>query len=167
MMYGSMRSACGRKDSADSKARDADKMRKGPKIRVEFTVIRGELHVGVDSNGLADPYIKIGKPDTARDKTQAKKWYLTTPILPKCMRPEWNYSKKANVWPGRDYNLIVELWDHNVVHKDKLVARGFLPIKYGYKEPEEIQLSLTETGAREENEIATVLLKIEKLPEKA
>ncbi|EGG24566.1 C2 domain-containing protein [Cavenderia fasciculata] len=70
----------------------ADKKKKKPTKEIKFenwlaysvTVTSAELFKATDSNGLSDPYVRVGK--VGNDGLFSKKWVLQTPAIPKIQR---------------------------------------------------------------------------------
>ncbi|EGG16340.1 hypothetical protein DFA_09370 [Cavenderia fasciculata] len=91
----------------------------------QITIMSAELYKATDSNGLSDPYVRVGK--VVSDGLFSKKWVTQTPSISKTLNPVWNYTDEFSVNTGKSSALTVELWDKDAL-KDDFIGRATLII---------------------------------------
>lgn len=82
---------------------------------LKITIVDAVLYTAADSNGLADPYVKL--------KQNGNK-LLKTKVIKKTLKPTWNESKAINVTGDNGVIRIgVEVWDQDTFAND-FMCRG-------------------------------------------
>ncbi|KAM9986069.1 hypothetical protein ACTFIZ_004323 [Dictyostelium cf. discoideum] len=92
---------------------------------VTIVYIRGEVFEPQDSNGLADPYIRIGTVKS--EGVFSKKWKSESPVCEKTLSPNWNNYEDEFIMKQTTKELVVELWDKDTL-KDDFVGRTIIDI---------------------------------------
>lgn len=117
-----------RAPAASSKTGDASSG--GAKTTAAFTikVIRALLHKAADSDGSADPYVKVGIK-----RAIVNNWLTKTKVIKKNMNPIWDHC--ATVPAGLKsvdgpLDLYMELWDEDTL-KDDFMGSATLQVYFG------------------------------------
>ncbi|EAL71004.1 hypothetical protein DDB_G0272734 [Dictyostelium discoideum AX4] len=85
----------------------------------------GKVFEAQDSNGLADPFIRIGTVKS--EGVFSKKWKSESPVCEKTLTPNWNYCEDEFIIKKTTKELVVELWDKDTL-KDDFVGRAIVDI---------------------------------------
>lgn len=85
--------------------------RPGVKLDMNITLHEGTVNEAQDSNGLADPYIKIKSGMSTLWSSKVQK---------KTLKPNWNETAtvKLSEVSGKSYSYTVELWDEDTLKDD-------------------------------------------------
>eukprot|EP01133_Synstelium_polycarpum_P020482 gene20482-24580_t len=82
----------------------------------KITLVSGTVANATDSNGLSDPYARIGK---ISPKLFESKWIFETKADPKTLTPQWNESEEVYLDIRNKHQfLIVQLWDRDMLKDD-------------------------------------------------
>ncbi|EGC29544.1 hypothetical protein DICPUDRAFT_90447 [Dictyostelium purpureum] len=84
------------------------------KSRINFFIITGKVEEAHDSNGLADPFVRIGK----KDSDGKVKWILKTPVKKETLSPSWSYETNEDIDLNEIKTLVVEMHDKDLLSSD-------------------------------------------------
>ncbi|KAM9973293.1 hypothetical protein ACTFIR_012669 [Dictyostelium discoideum] len=92
---------------------------------ITIVYCNGKVFEAQDSNGLADPYIRIGTVKS--EGVFSKKWKSESPVCEKTLSPDWNYCEDEFIMKKTTKEFVVELWDKDTL-KDDFVGRAIVDI---------------------------------------
>ncbi|KAN0052861.1 hypothetical protein ACTA71_012341 [Dictyostelium dimigraforme] len=92
---------------------------------VNIVYNNGKVFEAQDSNGLADPYIRVGTVKS--EGVFSKKWKSESPVCEKTLTPDWKNFEEDIIVKRTTKELVVELWDKDTL-KDDFIGRAIIDI---------------------------------------
>ncbi|KAK5581470.1 hypothetical protein RB653_001503 [Dictyostelium firmibasis] len=88
-----------------------------------FFVVSGKVTKGYDSNGLADPYVKMGFISKKTGKTE---FFLKTKVCKKTLLPEFQHNQDQELETDDIEKMVIEMYDNDLIGKDDFIGKTTL-----------------------------------------
>ncbi|KAN0040447.1 hypothetical protein ACTA71_008784 [Dictyostelium dimigraforme] len=90
------------------------------KANFEFFVVSGKVSKGYDSNGLADPFVRIGYISKKTGKTE---FFLKTKSCKNTLIPEFQHKQDQELDTDDFDKIIIEMYDHDLIGKNDFIGK--------------------------------------------
>ncbi|KAM9967368.1 hypothetical protein ACTFIW_001452 [Dictyostelium discoideum] len=90
------------------------------KENYEFFVVSGKVSKGYDSNGLADPYVKMGYISKKTGKTE---YFLKTKVIKSTLLPEFQHKQVQELDSDDIEKVVIEMYDHDLIGKNDFIGK--------------------------------------------